>query len=352
MMNIHELLEIVVKRQASDLHLVVGYPPVLRIGEELVNLLGDSLSAENTQTAILSILTPEQKELFLANHELDFSLSLPFSRFRVNAYFQRGAMAASFRAIPLKIKTIEELGLPEVCHSFARLKQGLVLITGPSVQGKSTTLAAILDEINREKACHIISIEDPIEYVYPKRKALISQREMKLDTYSWAVALRSVLREDPNVVLIGEMRDQETIDAALTTAETGHLVFTTLHTNSAAQAIDRIVDVFSADEQNQARLQLSLTLEGIFCQRLIPAISRERIPAYEILLKTPAVANTIREGKSHLIDNIIQTSGDIGMISFEGCLVDLLLAGKISLEVAQSYTLRPVEFLRMWKNRK
>lgn len=351
-MDIQELLRIVFEKDASDLHLIAGYPAVLRSGEELVRLSDNTLSSSDIERAVFSLLTAEQKELFLANRELDFSLNYPFARFRVNTYFQQGTMAASFRLIPLRIKTIEELNLPSVCHSFSRLKQGFVLVTGASSQGKSTTLAAILDEINSTRAHHIVTIEDPIEYVYPKRKAIISQREIKVDTYSWEVALRSVLREDPNVVLIGEMRDIETISTALTIAETGHLVFATLHTNSASQTIDRIVDVFPPNQQNQVKLQLSLTLEGIICQRLIPSLSGQRLPAFEILLKTNALQNTIREGKTHLIDNIIATSAEFGMISFESSLADLVKRGRISEDEALAFARRPAELLRMLKNGK
>ena len=351
-MDIQELLGIVFERDASDLHLIAGYPAVLRSGEDLVRLSDNILSSSDIETAVFSLLTSEQKELFLANRELDFSLNYPFARFRVNTYFQQETMAASFRLIPLRIKTIEELNLPSVCHCFSRLKQGFVLVTGASSQGKSTTLAAILDEINSTRAYHIVTIEDPIEYVYPKRRAIISQREMKVDTYSWEVALRSVLREDPNVVLIGEMRDIETISTALTIAETGHLVFASLHTNSASQTIDRIVDVFPPNQQNQVKLQLSLTLEGIICQRLIPSLSGQRLPAFEILLKTNALQNTIREGKTHLIDNIIATSAEFGMISFESSLADLVKRGRISEDEALAFARRPAELLRMLKSGK
>ena len=237
--------------------------------------------------------------------------------------------------------------MPKICHNFAQLKQGFVLVTGPTGHGKSTTLAAIINEINLGKANHILTIEDPIEYVYPAGKSIISQREMDLDTHSWPLALRSALREDPDVVLVGEMRDPETIAAAMTIAETGHLVFSTLHTNSASQTIDRIIDSFPADQQTQVRTQLASTLKGVVSQRLIPQLNGGRIPAVEVLLGTSAIASNIRDGKTHLIDSIIQTSQDYGMIPLESSLASLVLSGTISLETAKSYALRPEELLRM-----
>ena len=352
-MNIQELLNETNRLGASDLHLVVGMQPTLRIDGFLVPLSDkELLSAEEAESLILAILSPEQKELFLANKELDFSYGTDQARFRVNVYFQKGSMAAAFRLIPFKIRSIDELNLPQICHTFASLRQGFILMTGPTGHGKSTTLAAIIDEINQTRATHIITIEDPIEYVYPKGKSMVSQREMHLDSHSWEVSLRSCLREDPDVVLIGEMRDYETISAALTIAETGHLVFATLHTNSAAQTVDRIVDVFPEHTKAQVRMQLSATLEGILSQRLLPAVGGGRIPACEILTATPAVKTTIREGKTHLIDNIIQTSAELGMISLEGTLARLVKAGKITLEVAQSFALKPEELDRLTKGRR
>ncbi|HCS78717.1 TPA: type IV pili twitching motility protein PilT [Patescibacteria group bacterium] len=257
-------------------------------------------------------------------------------------------MAAALRYLPQKIRNVEELGLPKLYHDFVNLRQGFILVTGPTGHGKSTTLAAIINEINNSRETHIITIEDPIEYMYPKGRSIISQREMHTDTYSWNVALRSVLREDPDVVLIGEMRDYETIAAALTIAETGHLVFATLHTNSAAQTIDRIVDVFPENQQSQIRLQLAATLEGVLSQRLLPQIGGGRVPAIEILMATPAVQTTIREGKTHLIDNIIQTSGEMGMQLMETSLTQLVKAGKIDLDTAKEYSIRPEELIRQF----
>ncbi|MFH0863910.1 MAG: type IV pilus twitching motility protein PilT [Candidatus Gottesmanbacteria bacterium] len=352
-MDILELLDITNRRDASDLHLIVGNKPTLRVDGELVALIDkDIITPEEAEHLIFSILTSEQKELYLANKELDFSYATKEARFRVNVYFQQAGMTAAFRLIPLKIRAIDELNLPAICHTFASLRQGFILVTGPTGHGKSTTLSAIINEINQTRATHIVTIEDPIEYVYPRGKSIISQREMHLDTHSWDVALRSCLREDPDVVLIGEMRDYETIAAALTIAETGHLVFATLHTNSAAQTVDRIVDVFPEHSKAQVRMQLAGTLEGIFSQRLLPAINGGRIPACEILIATPAVKSTIRDGKSHLIDNIIQTSGELGMLLLENTLARLVKSGKIEKTVAQNFAIRPDELDRLLLGRR
>jgi twitching motility protein PilT len=267
----------------------------------------------------------------------------------VNVYFQKGSMAAALRLITEKIRSIEELVLPKICYRMAELRQGLVLVTGPTGHGKSTTLAAIINEINKNRADHIVTIEDPIEYVYLPQKSIISQREMHGDTHSWSVALRSVLREDPDVVLVGEMRDYETIAATLTVAETGHLVLATLHTNSAAQTVDRIVDVFPEHQQGQIRVQLANVLSGVIAQRLVPAIGGGRVPAAEILLGTSAIRTSVREGKSHLINNVIQTSAELGMQSLEQDLARLVNAGKVDLKVAQEYALAPQELTRLVK---
>ncbi len=348
-MTIQQLLEAVIKKDASDLHLVVGQPPMYRIDGDLTAIPGeDILSLEAAQTLIFDLLTSEQKELILVNKELDFSFGLgDVARFRVNAYYQKGYLSASLRLIPSNIKTIEELQLPKSLHNFAKMRQGFVLVTGPTGHGKSTTLAAIINEINLEKPVHILTIEDPIEYVYPRGRALVSQRELHLDTHSWDIALRSALREDPNVVLIGEMRDYETIAAALTIAETGHLVFATLHTNSASQSIDRIVDVFPENQQEQVKIQLSNTLAGIVSQRLMPAIGGGRVPAVEILIGTPAIRNLIREGKTHQIDSALQTSSEQGMVTLDASLATLIKSGRISEEVGLSYSIRPDQLMRL-----
>ena len=349
MKTIQQLLQYVIDNRASDLHLVVGAAPVIRIDGALVAVAGEAvltpLSAEQLVSGVLSV---EQKQVLTVNKELDFSFSMgDRGRFRVNAYFQKGTVAASLRLIPASIPTIDALGLPKICHQFATLKQGFILVTGPTGHGKSTTLAAVLDEINKTRPVHIVTIEDPIEYVYTSSRAVVSQREIRGDTHSWEVALRSALREDPDVVLIGEMRDFETIAAALTIAETGHLVFATLHTNSAAQTIDRIVDVFPENQQAQARLQLSGNLEAVFSQRLVPRTFGGRAMAYEIMLATPAIKTTIREGKTHMIDNIIMTSAESGMVTLESTLARLTTEGVISLETAQAYATRPGDVERL-----
>jgi twitching motility protein PilT len=256
----------------------------------------------------------------------------------------------AFRLIPLDIPDIDSLGLPKILHSFTTLRQGLVLITGPTGHGKSTTLAAMINEINKNRACHIVTIEDPIEFIFRPMKSIVSQREMRTDTHSWEIALRNVLREDPDVVLVGEMRDYETIAAALTVAETGHLVFATLHTNSAAQSIDRIVDVFPDEQQKQIRLQLSNTLEAVFSQRLIASAIKGRAVAYEIMLGTTAVKTAIREGKTHQIETILETSQEVGMGTIEKSLADLVKQGTITMEVAESWSLRPEELSRLVRN--
>lgn len=337
-MTIQNLLQITIDRAASDLHLIAGYPPTVRIDGDLLSLSDEPLTEQAMEELLFSFLTPEQKNSFLQNHELDFGYTFGNGRFRINSYFQKGALAASFRLISMKIRGIEELSLPKICHEFTTLKHGFVLFTGPTSQGKSTSIAACIDEINKNYGGHIITIEDPIEYIFPQAKAIVSQREVGFDTHSWANALRATLREDPNVVLIGEMRDYETIDAALTIAETGHLVFATLHTNSAAQTIDRIVSVFPEVQQAQVRLQLSNTLEGVVCQRLVPAVGGGRVPACEVLLATSAVRATIREGKTYMVNNIIQTSAEEGMLSINMSLKSLVMAGKITYETAMAYT--------------
>jgi len=287
-------------------------------------------------------MNQNQKEVFLKELELDFSVSMAGkARFRANAYFQKGTPAISLRFIPDNVPTIAELGLPEICHSFAKLKQGFVLVTGPTGTGKSTSLAAIIDEINTTRQEHIVTIEDPIEFVHQNKKSFVSQRELGGDTKSWDNALRSVLRQDPNVVYIGEMRDAATMSAAMTVAETGHLVFATLHTNSAAQSIERIVDSFTNEQQAQMVLQLSMVLEAVLSQRLIPTISGKRVVATEMLVVTPAVRNNIREGKTFQIDNVIQTSGNLGMRLLENSLADLVNKNIVDKTVAMEYAIRP-----------
>lgn len=347
--SVKQLLQMAVDQKASDLHLLVGTPPYLRIDGVLAPIASFGVITPEAISGLLKeFLNPGQLERLTVNKEIDFGM--PFSdaaRFRANAYTQKGTWAAEFRRIPLEIPTIESLGLPKILHSFTNLKQGLILVTGPTGHGKSTTLASILNEINNTMAAHILSIEDPIEFIFRPVKSIISQREMNNDTHSWTASLRSSLREDPDVVLVGEMRDHETIASALTVAETGHLVFATLHTNSAAQTIDRIVDVFPEEQQGQIRLQLSNVIEAVFSQRLLPAIPKGRVVAYEILLGSTAVKTTIREGKTHQLDTIIQTSSEVGMKTLDMTLAELVKMGKINVETAQSYSLRPEELNRI-----
>lgn len=350
-MNIKNLLEQTIDLKASDLHLVAGVPPMVRLDGDLKSIADNAiLTPDIINEGLKQILTKDQIERFSVNKEIDFSLAFnEKARFRVNAYTQKGSMAASFRRIPLEIPEIDTLGLPKVAKSFTDLRQGLVLVTGPTGHGKSTTLAAIINEINKNRACHIVTIEDPIEFVFKPIKSIISQREMRSDTHSWQVALRSVLREDPDVVLVGEMRDFETISAAMTIAETGHLVFGTLHTNSASQTVDRIVDVFPENQQNQIRMQLSSILEAVFSQRLIKTSTDGRLVAHEVMLGTTAIKTAIREGKSHQIDSIIQTSLEAGMSTIEHSLANLVKANKITIETAQEWTVRPNELNRLIK---
>lgn len=347
-MNLQELLKHTLDHKASDLHLVVGAMPKIRLEGQLVNVPGEVvLERKNAEEMIFALLNPEQKQLLLENKELDFSFSLgDQARFRVNVYYQKGNLSASLRFIPSRLPTIDELGLPRVCYQFVNLRQGLILVTGPTGHGKSTSIAAILQEINKTRTVHIVTIEDPIEYVYQGEKALISQRELHNDTLSWNAALGAVVREDPDVVLIGEMRDYETMAAALTIAETGHLVFATLHTNSAAQTIDRIVDVFPENQQAQVRLQLSGNLEAVISQRLIPKTDGGRVVACEVMMGTPAVKSAIRDGKTHLLDNIIQTSGEVGMGLLEMALARMVKNGVVTREVATAYAIRPNEMFR------
>lgn len=350
-MDIRELLSITISRNASDLHLVPPFYPTLRINGELTPLAGLSrITSEDTENMLFGFISPVQKEILVTNRELDFSALIEVNngekyRFRGNAYYQKGQLSAAFRLIPPKIATIEELRLPPILHDFVALKQGFVLCTGASGQGKSTTLASIIQEINMTRAVHIITLEDPIEYVYPAGRSIISQREMYQDTLSWHAALKSILREDPDVVYIGEIRDMDTISSALTIAETGHLVISTLHTNSASQTIDRIVDIFPPESREQVKMQLSMVISGVITQRLVPKTTGGRVPVCEIMLGVSSVKNTIREGKTHLLDNIIQTSKDLGMMLFEDHMKQLVKEGVVSYEDAIQYSFRPERYL-------
>jgi twitching motility protein PilT len=335
--RIETLLEEVIKKKASDLHVQVGLPPMLRVDGALVPVAGAAiLDEEAVEALVFTILDDEQKQILLKDKEFDFSFAFgDLGRFRVNAFHERGNIAAALRLIPNEILTVEQLGLPSVITKFSEYPRGLVLVTGPTGSGKSTTLAALIHKINAERASHIITIEDPIEFTHKSIKSVVVQREVHYDTYSFSAALRSSLRQDPDVVLLGEMRDLETIAAAITIAETGHLVFATLHTNGAAQSVDRMIDVFPAHQQPQIRAQLSNILMGICSQRLVPAIGGGRIAAAEVLVATPAVRNIIREGKTHQLEAVIQTGAEYGMQSMDKTLVELIHSGTVTYDEAR-----------------
>jgi twitching motility protein PilT len=349
--RIELLLEEVIKKKASDLHLQVSLPPMLRIDGALIPVSGaQPLTEETIETLIFAILEEDQKQILLKDKEFDFSFAFgDLGRFRVNAFHERGNLAAALRLIPTEILTIEQLGLPPIVNKFADYPRGLVLVTGPTGSGKSTSLAALINKINHERATHIVTIEDPIEYTHKSIKSVVVQREVHYDTYSFSAALRSSLRQDPDVVLIGEMRDLETISAAITIAETGHLVFATLHTNSASQSIDRMVDVFPPHQQPQIRSQLANILMAICSQRLVPSIGGGRVAAAEILIATPAVRNIIREGKSHQLEAVIQTGAEFGMQSMDKTLVNLIHNGTITYDEARTFAVDPDELDRLMR---
>ncbi|MDD2696801.1 MAG: type IV pilus twitching motility protein PilT [Candidatus Pacebacteria bacterium] len=343
--QLKEFLEITIKEQASDLHLSVDHPPVLRIAGRLVPLLKNKvLLSKDLQGLSQAILTEEQYQRFLQEKEIDFSYNFEDkARFRGNIFYQRDDVSIALRLVPVQIKTIEELNLPSSLHEFTKASQGFVLITGPSSHGKSTTLAALIDEVNRIRTDHVITIEDPIEYIFEDKRSIVDQREVYQDTLSFAKALRSTFRQDPDVIMVGEMRDPETMATAITAAETGHLVFATLHTNSASQTIHRIVDSFPPEQQNQVRAQLSGSLLGVVSQRLVPRIKGGLIPACEIMIATPAVANLIRENKIHELPLVIETSAEMGMISLNRALANLVKNKEITLENALNFSLSPAE---------
>ncbi|MDP1845412.1 MAG: PilT/PilU family type 4a pilus ATPase [Candidatus Moranbacteria bacterium] len=333
-------LEIVAQQGASDLHLSVGRPPVVRIDGKLYPVAGEGKLSEQAMKSIAeTILNEEQFKRLEKERQIDFSVDLGGkARFRANIFYQKGFISAAFRMIPTKIRSLEELNLPPLLYELTKSSQGFILITGPCGHGKSTTLAALIDCINHTRQDHIITIEDPIEYLFEPDACIIDQREVFQDAASFHAALRAVFREDADVVMVGEMRDIETISTAITAAETGHLILATLHTNDAAQTIDRIVDVFPSHQQNQIRMQLAQTLLGIVSQRLVNRIDGGRVPAVEILYNNNAVANLIREGKTHQIDLVIQTSREKGMVPLNHSLADLVKRGIISLEEAEAYS--------------
>jgi twitching motility protein PilT len=346
--SIDELLEHMVARNASDLHVTVGTPPVVRVRGEVQRLDEYApLNADDTQQILYRILSSEQQKQFELNRQLDFSHSIPgLARFRVNIYYQRESIGAAFRLIPAELKTLEELGIPSSLHQLAEKPRGLVLVTGPTGSGKSTTLAALIDEINRNRSEHILTIEDPIEFLHRHKRCIVNQREIGPDATSFAEALRAALRQDPDVILVGEMRDLETIATALTAAETGHLVFGTLHTQSAPSTIDRIIDVFAAEQQEQIRIQIANSLQGVVTQALLPtADGAGRVPALEILLPDDAVRNLIRQGKVEQIYSVMQTNTGRGMQTMEQSLADLILRRVVEFDVGISRSSRPAQLI-------
>ena len=351
--ELKELLKLAVVNKASDVHLMKGVIPKFRLNGELINApnvtqVNDVLIDE----MIISLLDEKKKDELVKLREIDFSFETKESRFRANIYYQNDSLACSLRLIASAIPSFEELHLPDILKNFVNLKQGFVLITGPTGHGKSTTVAAILNEINRVRSSHIVTIEDPVEYLIKPEKSIISQRELGGDANDFNRALRSCLRQDPNVVFVGEMRDLESIQSALTIAETGHLVFSVLHTNSAAQTIDRIIDVFPSTTKEQIKIQLSSVITAIVSQRLIPALGGGMVPAFEVLISNSAVRNIIREGKTFMIDNIIQTSADVGMVGLDSYLAKLVIEGKISQEVALNFSSNPLDFNNKLRNKK
>ena len=342
---VENLLSIVVKENGSDLHVSVGRHPTLRVDGALIPLLKEEImTPDSARDFVLALLDAPEQERFLREKELDFSYNFrEQARFRVNVFHQRGFPGAALRLIPAKIKTFSELNLPPILQEFAQRQQGFLLVVGPTGHGKSTTLAAIIDHINHSRSEHIITIEDPIEYLFASDRSIIDQREVGSDTADFSRALRSMFREDVDVAMVGEMRDSETIAAATTAAETGHLVLSTLHTNNASQTIDRIIDTFPPEQQNQIRAQLSSTLIGIVSQRLIPRVAGGIVPAVEVMIANPAVRNLIRENKTQQLDMVVETSSEEGMISLNRSLVSLVRKGEIGLENAMLYSLNPAE---------
>jgi len=344
-----ELLRLAKEKGASDLILTVAVPPMLKIDGEFVPTEHKRLTPQDTRRLVYALMDEKQQHIFEEERELDFSFSLPgVGRFRINAFHQRGSVGAAVRVIPDLDKTFEELGLPKIIADLAMKPRGLFLVTGPTGSGKSTTLAAMIDYINQNRRCHIVTIEDPIEFVHPHKLAIVNQREVGSDTPTFARALKSVLRQAPDVIMVGEMRDLETISMAITAAETGHLVLATLHTNTAPETIDRIVDAFPANQQAQVRVQLSNNLVGVITQQLLPRIDgRGRVLAYELMVATPAVRALIREGKTHQLTSVIQTGGQQGMITMDAHLADLYKKRIISYDVALSRAVDPKEFIRL-----
>jgi twitching motility protein PilT len=344
-----QVLQETVRLDASDLHIAVGAPPSVRVRGQLQRLDSPALTSQDTRELVYSILTNDQRKKLETDWQVDFSYSVPsLGRFRVNAYVQRASIGAAFRLIPATLKSIEELGLPPILHEFAKKPRGFVLVTGPTGSGKSTSLAALIDEINQSRKEHIMTIEDPIEFLHLHKNCIVNQREIGNDCQSFELGLKAALRQDPDVILVGEMRDLETISTALTAAETGHLVFATLHTQDTSQTIDRIIDVFPPFQQQQVRVQLSVALQGIVTQQLLPtADGSGRVACTEVLALTPAVRNLIREGKTHQIPSVLQTSAGKGMHSMDSALAALVRQGKITRDLAESRSSSPDELRRL-----
>jgi twitching motility protein PilT len=345
-----EVLTRMAEERASDVHLSPGFAPAIRVRGKIVGLEEyGPLSSQDTRDTVYSMLNDDQRKRFESHKQLDLAYAVPgVSRFRVNCFFQRGAISAAFRRIPHEIPQLEELGLPKVLEDFTRKPRGLILVTGPTGSGKSTSLAAMLDVINSERDEHILTIEDPIEFLHSHKRCIVNQREIGADAEDFSLALKSALREDPDVILVGEMRDLETMSTALTAAETGHLVFATLHTQSTAQTVDRIIDIFPAEQQSQVRMQLSIGLQGIVTQQLLPtADGKGRVVACEVLVPTPAVRNLIREGKTHQIYSAIQTSGSLGMQTMDAHLAQLVRMGRVSRQLAEQRASVPEELKRL-----
>jgi twitching motility protein PilT len=349
-MHLDEILHIAIERKASDIHLTAGLPPMLRVDGEIVPMPYKPLQPEDTRRLVYETLSDENLKKFETTHELDFGYSVKgLARFRFNVYMQRASVAGALRAIPTKIPSFSTLGLPPIIREMSKRASGLILVTGPTGSGKSTTIASMIDDLNETRQGHILTIEDPIEYLHQHKKCMVNQRELHSDTYSFHNSLRAVLREDPDIILVGELRDLETIEAALTLAETGHLVFGTLHTRNAPATIDRVVDVFPADQQEQIRVLLGNTIEGIVSQQLLPKLGGGRVAAIEVMLGTPAVKNLIREGKTHQMYSVIETSSQIGMQTMDGSLAHHFRNGNASYEECLMRSVDKENFSRLAK---
>ena len=351
MITLHQLLKAAVKQNASDLHIVAGSPPVLRVESRIVRVKSADLNADQTRELCYSILTDAQRSRFEATKELDFSFGVrAMARFRANLFFQKGAVSAVFRRIPVEIPELESLGLPPVIAELVNYPTGLVLVTGPTGSGKTTTIAAMIDKINRERRGHIMTLEDPIEYVHPHKSCIVNQREIGVDSVSYRAALKHVLRQDPDICMMGELRDLETIDSAMTICETGHLVFATLHTNSAISTITRIVNVFPSEQQDRVRTQLSLTMNASISQRLIPAAKGGMAVAMEVLIMNPSIRNLVRENKLHQVYGMMQVGQDkSGMITMNQSLLQLVLKRRVEVRTAFTYSPDPEELDKMLK---